>query len=157
MTRRLLLLLCAALLLPLAACGSYPQDPHHTLERIDREHVVRAGATHAPPLADITVAPPTGEEVSLVTDFAASRGARVEWTIGSEEHLVGLLEEGELDVVVGGITKDTPWQEKAAVTRPWASRKDATGVTHEHVVLAPLGENALVSALERFFDAREAK
>ena len=40
--------------------------------------------------------------------------------MGGEETLIGRLERGELDLVIGGLTADTPWVEQAAITKPYA-------------------------------------
>ena len=32
---------------------------------------------------------------------------------------MGALKEGQLDLVVGGLTKQTPWKKEAALTRPY--------------------------------------
>ena len=34
--------------------------------------------------------------------------------------LILALEHGDLDLVIGGLTADTPWTEHAAITKPYA-------------------------------------
>lgn len=51
---------------------------------------------------------PSGSVVDLVDGFADHLDAEPEWTVGSEETLVGMLERGDLDLIAGGITSDTP-------------------------------------------------
>ena len=134
-------------------CGvTIPTDPDGTLDRVEREQVVRAGA--APNRDWVRVeAPdrPSGHEVGLVEDFAASLGARVEWTVATEEHLVTLLEDGEIDIAVGGFTDRNLWVDMAALTRPYVE-VTAGGTTEKHVMMLPLGENAWQSELERWLD-----
>jgi polar amino acid transport system substrate-binding protein len=130
------------LLLPLGCGISVPADPDGTLDRVESSGVLRAGA--APHRAWVEVGGsgrPTGHEVSLVEDFAQSVGARVVWTVGTEEHLVTLFEEGELDL----------WVDKVALTRPYAE-VTAAGTTEKHVMMTPMGENAWLSELERWLD-----
>lgn len=141
------------LLVPLAGCGvTIPTDPDGTLDRVAREQVVRAGA--APNRDWVRVEGPdrpAGHEVRLVEEFAAGLGARVEWTVGTEEHLVTLLEEGDLDIAVGGFTDQNLWVDMAALTRPYAE-VTVGGTTEKHVMMLPLGENAWQSELEQWLD-----
>lgn len=152
MQRRLRLV--AALLAATAVgtgCGvQIPADPDGTLERV-RGGVLRVGVSPAPPWTSAGVGgEPDGVEISLVRDFADSIEADVEWEDGGEEHLVASMERGELDLVVGGVTAKTPWAKQAAVTRPYVTVTGPDGEPAEHVMLAPLGENAFLVALERF-------
>lgn len=101
-------------------------------------------------LVDVTRDAPSGTIVELVDRFADSIDARTEWTVASEETLVAKLEAGDLDLVAGGITPDTPWIDKAGVTRGYRGIEGADG--RELVMLVPLGENAFLSKLERFLD-----
>ena len=60
------------------------------------------------------------------------------------------LEHGQLDLVIGGLTAESPWSEKAAITKPYAEVRNEYGDVEEHVMAAPLGENAFLLALEKF-------
>lgn len=135
----------------LAGCGlAIPTDPEGTLDRV-RGGELRVGATHAPPWVEVIPGrDPDGSEAELVTAFAADLDARVAWTIGSEEQLAGALERGELDVVIGGFTDTTPWVDRAAATVPYTEAPGPDGRMEKHVVLARLGENRLLVALELF-------
>ncbi len=147
------LAVAAAALVALTGCGdgapTFPTDPDGTLERV-RGGELRAGLSPHEPWT--TLGPdgaPGGVEVALVEDFAASLGADVTWTTGGEEALVADLEEGRLDVVVGGFTASTPWTSKAAVTVAYTTVTDEHGKPEGHIALAPMGENAFLVALER--------
>lgn len=144
-----------AVVLSLVGCGAIPTDPERTLARIEDTGVLLAGAAPRPPwveLPDREGEPPGGSEVGLVEDFAEQLGAGVTWTVASEEELVRLMEAGELDVMVGGLTEQNPYQNKVAFTRPYTRSTDPEGKTTKHVMAVRLGENALLSALERFLD-----
>jgi ABC-type amino acid transport substrate-binding protein len=147
MVRRLLLLVAAVVLL--AGCGTsllpddFPADPDGTLDRIRADGVVRVGASPRPGWVDVGEGDPTGREPRLVDAFAASLGADVEWTVTGEEDLVRLLEEGEIDLAVGGFTDKNAWVDKVGLTRPYAGT---------HVMMVPMGENAWQSRLERWLD-----
>lgn len=137
----------------LAACGiTIPSDVEGTLDAVTGG-VLEVGVTPNPPYVDASEEQPTGSEVELVTSFADSIGATVEWTEGSEQTLVGLLEAGEIDLVIGGLTDDTPWSDRVALTRAYAQAEQADGSSAGLVMLAPMGENAFLSALERHLDA----
>ena len=114
----------------LAGC-SYPADPDGTLERVEGG-VMRAG---------VSPSPHSRAEMAAVERFAERLEARIEWVRDGEEHLIKRLEAGDLDVAVGGLTKTSPWRQHAALTRPYDG---------EHVMAAPLGENAWLVRLERF-------
>lgn len=58
---------------------------------------------------------------------------------------VSQIKEGQLDVVVGGLTKKSPWSTHMALTRPYAE---------DLVMGVRMGENELQVALERYL-ARE--
>ena len=151
--RRGLLLIIGmiGLLCLLVGCGlSFPADPDHTLDRV-RGGVLRVGVSPNDPWIVWTAEPePSGREADLVRRFASSLDARVEWSRGAEEALIGQLERGELDLVAAGMTAETPWTEKAAVTKPYATVTGPDGSAEEHVLAVPLGENAFLVTLERF-------
>jgi polar amino acid transport system substrate-binding protein len=109
--------LAIVLAFTLAACG-IPRDPEGTLERVSGG-VMRVGITEAPPWVQLDDASPDGIEVRLVERFAEEIDAEVEWLEGSEEEIFGALRLRELDLVVGGLTSETPWSSEAAVTHPY--------------------------------------
>jgi polar amino acid transport system substrate-binding protein len=116
----------AVLALLAAGCG-VPRDPEGTLDTV-RGGTLRAGITASEPWTTLEGGRPGGVEVELVERFARELGARVEWVDGSEADLIGALEVRELDLVVGGLTADTPWQRKAAITRSYATTRVVVAV-----------------------------
>jgi ABC-type amino acid transport substrate-binding protein len=149
--------LVAAALLLTGCAGGFPADPDGTLGRVTGG-VLRVGVSENPPwtVAD-PASDPSGLEVDLVREFAATRDAEVEWVPGSEEVLVGRLERGELDLVIGGFTKASPWVDQAALTHPYATVLTPEGAPEPHVMAAPLGENGFLVALERFLLDQEVQ
>lgn len=138
----------------LAGCGgmTIPADPDGTLQAVSGGEL-RVGVSPDPGLVTDRGpdgGTPTGILPDLIEGFADSIDAEIEWTEGSEETLVGMLEGGDLDLVAGGFTSDTPWIDKAGVTRGYPEIKGAEG--REIVLLVPLGENAFLSAVERYLD-----
>ena len=149
--RRLLTAVATAMLAAtLAGCGmSIPADPDGTLDRVSGGEL-RIGASPDPGLVDVESSTPSGPLPDLAEQFAATLDARPEWAVGSEETLVGMLEAGDLDLVIGGFTEKTPWIDKAGITRGYSGIEGADG--RKVVMLVPLGENAFLTDLERFLD-----
>ncbi|MFH5823812.1 transporter substrate-binding domain-containing protein [Georgenia sp. AZ-5] len=148
-------LIATALLLAalLTGCGAtIPTDPDGTLDRVTSTGVLRVGVSPNPPWTIVTSqeAPPRGTEAELVGEFAESLGAEIEWTVGGEEALVGELERGQLDLVIGGLTARSPWSQKAALTYRYTTAVGPEGTEELHVMAAPMGENAFLVELEHF-------
>ncbi len=140
----------------LSGCGAQiPSDPDGSLDRIRSTGELRVGVSPHPPFTTLPEGPdgePGGSEVELVEGFARAQGAEAVYVVQGEEELVRLLEEGELDVMVGGLTSKTPWGKKqVATTRPYLTTQE-DGKKVKHVVATVRGENALLSALERYLD-----
>ena len=135
-----------------AGCGlTIPTDPDGTLDRVRRTEVIRVGASPRAGWVDVAEDRPAGREPDLATGFADDLGAEVEWTVAGEEEIVSLLEDGELDLAVGGFTDANAWVDKVGLTRPY-TEVDAAGTTEAHVMMVPMGENALQAELERWLD-----
>jgi ABC-type amino acid transport substrate-binding protein len=139
-----------ALIGALSGCGlSIPTDPDGTLDSVTGGEL-RVGTSPDGDLVDVSRGEPSGSIVDLVDRFADSIDAEPDWTVASEETLVTMLEAGDLDLIAGGITPDTPWIDQAGVTRGYRGIEGADG--RELVMLVPLGENAFLSRLETFLD-----
>ena len=129
----------------LAGCA-LPRDPEGTLNRVEGG-TLRVGLTEAEPWTRLEGGRPEGVEVALVRAFARELSAEVEWTPGSEAELVGALAARELDLVVGGLTRDTPWTEEVALTRAYATTRVLVGVPRG--TRAPRGLDGLRVSAER--------
>ncbi|MGH3690110.1 MAG: hypothetical protein ACRDT7_08150 [Microbacterium sp.] len=138
------------LTLGLSGCGlTVPADPNGTLDTVSGGEL-RVGTAPDGNLVRIDGGEPTGSIIDLVDGFASHIHARADWTVASEETLVSMLGHGDLDLIAGGITSDTPWVDEAGVTRGYTGIEGSDG--REIVMLVPLGENAFLSSLERFLD-----
>lgn len=130
-----------------------PTNPDGTLDRV-RGGVLRVGVSPAPPwtapASDGSAPGPGGIEPDLVRAFAETLDAEVEWTSGGEQALVDGLERDELDLVVGGLTADSPWVDHATLTYPYAQATGPEGDKELHVMAVQVGENAFLVELERF-------
>ena len=154
---RLLQAICIGALALTVGCGvSIPADPDDTLARVTGTKL-RVGVSPNPPWTELGESAPRGTEVDLVKAFAQTLDAQIEWVVGGEESLITALEHGELHLVIGGLTADTPWVEKVAITKPYAETRDSRGERQKLVMAAPPGENAYLLALERFLLAQDLR
>lgn len=136
-------------------CGAdFPADPDGTLDRVTTSGELRVGVSVNPPWTAAPGRPdgePSGPEIDLIRDFAASLDAEPVWVVAGEEELVRQLEEGQIQVLVGGLTATNPHLTSVGATRPYATTPEH-GEQVEHVMAVVPGENALLSALERHLD-----
>lgn len=141
--------------LGLAACTSsgYPADPDRTLDRVTGG-TLRAGVVHHPPHVDASGAEPAGPEPDLIRSFAAAHDAEIAWTVSGEEALMTALEKGDVDLVAGGLTSDSPWTTHASLTRDYAEAAGPDGEPVKLVMAVPPGENQMLAALEAHLDAQ---
>jgi len=140
------------------ACG-LPRDPEGTLERV-RGGTLRVGFVVDTPWVTAIGPAAGGVEGAIVAELARGLGARVAWTHGAETPLLTALHDGDLDLVVAGLTKDSPWAAKASFTRPYYV--DTTLVHGErtevpHVVAVRPGENAWQVYIERMLESRKSE
>ncbi|WP_131106683.1 transporter substrate-binding domain-containing protein [Ornithinimicrobium sufpigmenti] len=158
MTRLWPTVLAGALLL--TGCGvDIPVDPDGTLDAIVASGELTVGVSPNPPFTTLPESPdgpPGGTEVARVTGFAESLGVEPVWVVGGEEELVRQLEEGEIQVLIGGLTDKNPHLTKAGTTRPYVTTPEH-GEQVKHVMAVVPGENALLSALERFLDGESPR
>ena len=103
-----------------------------------------------------SLGPPEGVEVDLVRGFAEQVDADVSWTAGGEAELMGELDAGRLDLVVGGLSATSPWSTHAALTRPWTTAPGPDGAPVDHVVATRMCENDLLVELETYLDTAGA-
>jgi polar amino acid transport system substrate-binding protein len=139
------LLLCA--LLGASGCD-LPRDADGSFARI-RAGTLRAGVAEAPPWTRLAEGRPAGLEVELLEALAQHLAARIEWRAGGESALLQALERGELDVVIAGLERSTPWSSRVALTQPYAR----TG-GEEHVMALRRGENRWLFELDVFLLSR---
>jgi ABC-type amino acid transport substrate-binding protein len=148
-TRGLVLL---AMMVGLAGCsGHFPADPDGTLDRVSGG-TLRVGVSHQPPWTDTSESEndPGGIEAQLINDYANSINADVEWHHSGEEQLITMLSERDLDVVVGGLSDQSPWSSDVALTTSYAESLGVDGSTVKHAMAVQMGENAFMTSLEEF-------
>jgi polar amino acid transport system substrate-binding protein len=110
-----------------AAGCQYPRDPDGTLNRVEGG-VMRVGVTESDPWVLLDGDEPAGGvEVELARRFARDLGARIEWVQGSEEELVDAAKEGQVDLILAGLTTKSRWKKDVAFTRPYVESRSLVG------------------------------
>ena len=145
---------CGALAATMTGClGTVPRDPDGTLDTVT-DGTIRVGVSLEPEVAEAGEAPddaPRGPLADLARDYADSIDARISCVPAGEETLVSMLEDGDIDLAIGGFSDQTPWSERVGTTRGYA---DLPGLKGRTIVwLVPAGENALLSDVELFLDS----
>lgn len=121
--KRSIAALCAVVLL---GCCGIPRDPEGTLERASGGTLLVGMIAHEP-WVSAGGSNPAGIEVELIEAFAAEIGADVRWFEGAESGLFEALHQGQLDLVVGGIVSDSPYEKDAALTHPYLVTRTVVG------------------------------
>lgn len=129
--------------LGLGACGNIPRDQAGTLERIREEGVVRVGM-----VSGLTRASEAPRLKTLVERSASAAGGRPLVLEGAAEPLLLMLEEGELDLVVGEFDKSSPWFSRVHLLPPLATEQRGKAKV-ETTAAARNGENGWIMLLER--------
>jgi polar amino acid transport system substrate-binding protein len=117
-------------LLGVLALGScqYPRDPEETLDRVSGG-TMYVGVIEDPPWVVLEEGrEPRGVEPTLVREFAEQIDADVEWVEGSEAELVDAMRGFQLDLIVGGLTRSSPYAKEVALTRPYVDTEVEFGV-----------------------------
>jgi polar amino acid transport system substrate-binding protein len=108
------------------ACSNLPRDPKNTLAGV-RQRPMRVGLVVHAPWVIRTNDEPGGAEVDLVRQFATSLGTTAEWQWGGEQELLEALGRYDLDLVIGGLTRNTPWKEYVGLTSPYFTENYQVG------------------------------
>lgn len=137
-------LLLASLFLFTAACDSLPRDPEGTLDGIRAEKSIRAGIVAGREDAAL--------ERAYLAAVARKAGARAIVETGTAESLIGKLEAGQIDLLLGEFSPATPWMTRISFMPPLAERMTPYG----NVLLlaaARNGENEWIGLLHREAEA----
>lgn len=126
-TRRLLAVCVAIGASALAGC-QFPADIEGTLDRVEGG-TLRVGVIPSPPW--VVVPPdgePTGVEPELVRRFAETLDAEIEWVEGTESELAAATGGFQLDLLIGGLTREFPYPDDVAMTRPYVDTEIEIGL-----------------------------
>lgn len=132
----------ALLLLPLllAACDGMPRDASGTSERISRTGTMRVIVLPATPDA--------APALALLGRYAAAHGATLARVEAHGEHALHMLEEGDVDAVVGHFAKASPWKTEIALSKPLTHGEPDDADMPVLRIARRNGENALVLATD---------
>ena len=90
-----------------AAAMDYPRDPDKTLAHVMETGRMSVAVTDNPPWTSVRAdAPPTGVEVEMVTRFADDLHADIDWRHLSTFEALRALDEGEVDLAIGGFRSE---------------------------------------------------
>lgn len=89
---------------------------------------LRVGVIDAPPFTTVRAGRIGGLEAKLIREFAAEHDADVSFAVGTEAELVEALAGFQLDVVIGGLTRQSPYATEVALTRPYMDTQLEIGV-----------------------------
>ena len=132
--------LMLSLILIVAGCGEVPRDIEGTFEQVRDGRLFRVGIIAGPSLD------PRRQQLFL--DAVQRRsGARPEVTIDATEPLLGQLERGELDLVIGPMSKSSGWRRRVHFM-PLRRELGPAGDL-ELVSMARNGENRWIALLHR--------
>jgi hypothetical protein len=140
---------CGALLILLSTsgCDRIPRDPDGTLERVAAEGSFRVGViSPGPDWSD------AGSYDAFLRHLAQRTRAQPRIVQGPTERLLSGLEDGELDLVIGELSAESPWRSRVTMLPPLEAQRSA-GPPLELTVAARNGENAWIATL---FDATTA-
>lgn len=157
-SRRGFLLLTGSCAVLLAGCsGVFPRDSQGTLRRATGG-ALHVGASENPPWTELDPAGRvSGTEADLIEGYAASIGASIRWETAAMSDLAMMMKNDQLDLIIGGLTADTPWSDKISPTRPYEESQGVDGSTEKMVIGVRPGENALQVSLERFLAAEKGE
>jgi polar amino acid transport system substrate-binding protein len=138
------------LVLAVTACD-LPRDSDGTLDRI-HDGTMRVGVVVDTPWTTDSSGVAGGIEGGIVQSLARSLNARVSWKRGQQDYLLTSLQHREIDLVIGGLTADSPWSKQVAFTRPYfTDTVEVAGSSkpRQHVLAASPGENAWLMRIEQ--------
>lgn len=142
----------AVLALLLSTGCQLPHDPLGTYLRVQKG-TLRVGITENTPFTHLDAQKqPGGVEVELLHQCAQQLDAQIEWIVDSESNLVELLHRGQLDLIIGGFARSTPWSEQVALTQPYVEWKGK-----QRVMAVRQGENRWLLELDRFLQGRQTQ
>lgn len=101
----------------LVSCENFPRDPDNTLNKV-RDATLFAGITENPPYVSLRDSAPEGFEVDMIKAFAEELNAEVQWVKGSEEQIMRLLEDNQVQICAGGFSSESLWKKHVYFAQP---------------------------------------
>jgi polar amino acid transport system substrate-binding protein len=131
---------------------SLPRDADGTLDRV-KNGVIRIGVAPNGPWVGLSGGQLSGYEGTIAAELAKQLNASLQVHPGAESTLLEQLHERKLDLVIGGLTADSPWKQQVAMTTPY--HRDKGGKDHV-LALAP-GENKWLVRVDRYIHDNEQR
>ena len=143
--------IAAVLIGALAAggCSDFPKDNAETLKQLQAGREMKVGVAHNPPWTVAAEGRIEGVEPALVTQWAQSLGTKARFITAPADDLVEALYKRELDVLVMGLTDETPHSGKLALSQPYLEVKTHIGVAPGQTPLADWAGQRIAVDLER--------
>lgn len=92
-----------------------PKDPNKTFSKAKGD-TLRVGIANSGARADFNNGKPKGIEVEIIKGFAESINTEIKWIPGSQQQIIDLLKEYQLDIAIGGFTKGSAFKKHAGFT-----------------------------------------
>lgn len=128
-------------LLLIGGCSGIPRDPDGT-----RDRVARTGSFAVGIIASGAADDRDGRPAAFLERVATRTGATARTHAGTAERLLSQLENGELDIVIGELSEESPWRERVTILPPLGAPIDGRpGVAL--TVAGRHGENAWLGLL----------
>jgi hypothetical protein len=124
----------------ISACDVLPRDPAGTTDRILHERSMKVGFADRNAAGDPRTA-------SLIRNLEAATRAKAVFVDGSGETQIRQLENGDLDLVIGNFTADSPWQTDIAFG-PALKTSDKSSDALELKAAMRNGENRWIMKVE---------
>jgi ABC-type amino acid transport substrate-binding protein len=96
-----------------------------------RDGTMRVGMVVHAPWTRLEEGQPSGVEVELIENFAKQLGSEVEYVEGTIPELLEAIKQGEVDVLIGGLSATDPGvreQKEAGITNPYLTTRFVVGV-----------------------------
>lgn len=123
---RFALVVVALVALAHAGCR-FPADPEGSLDRVEGG-TMRVGVIDNPPWVILGRGEPRGVEPELVRRFAAELGADIEWVEGTESGLAAAMGGFQIELLIGGLSRDFPYIDDVAMTAPYVDTEIQIGL-----------------------------
>lgn len=136
----------ALIALLLGGCADVPWDAEGTMDRVRATKVLRAGVI-APNDHDSE-----GAQRHFIHLLAAATDSRPRIVEGSAEELLPQVESGELDIVTGRFSHDTPWAERVTILPSLKRRRGDDGANLPAAAIRN-GENGWVALVHGYAPA----
>lgn len=157
-SRRAFIALAAVTATGATSCsGAMPRDAQGTLDRATGGSLYVGVSENRPWVRIGPGGSVGGVEADLVRGYATDIHARIHWQRGAVSELARRMKNNELDLVIGGLTADTPWSDKISPTRPYRTTRAEDGSKQKLVIGVRPGENALQVSLERYLARQEGE